>query len=103
MNQAFLDHYRCPKEFAIFSLVAELAGDSGFFRFGEEAICYGQSATGFHVGVAVTGLYDALRDVAVRGSTVELSFDSTQIIENPRRERYKTSSQISEKDLEMPD
>jgi len=99
MNQAFLDHYRCPEEFANFSLAGKLSEDSGFFRFGEEAICYGQSATGFRARVAVNSLYDSLLDVAVCGSTVQLSFDATQVIENLRRERYKTNSDKSEKGL----
>lgn len=99
MNQAFIDHYRCPKEFANFSLAGKLSEDSGFFRFGEEAICYGQSATGFRVCVAENSLHDTLQDVTICGSTIQLSFDPTQIIENLRRERYRTNSYSIEKGL----
>lgn len=88
MNQALIDYYRCPEEFAEFALAGTLSEVSGFFRFGRNAICYGQCSAGFLAPKPTDGLYDALDDVTINASAPRLPFDPTQIVENLRRERY---------------
>jgi hypothetical protein len=88
MNQALIDYYRCPEEFAEFVLAGTLSEVSGYFRFGRNAICYGQCSAGFLAPKPTDGLYDALDDVTINGSALRLPFNPTQIVENLRRERY---------------
>src|SRR5208282_724742 len=88
MNSALVDHYRCPESFAGFKLTDHLSDDTGYFRFGQNTICYGQSAAGFRASDADSVLYDALEDVTADGSTVCLPFNPTDVIDNLRLERY---------------
>ena len=89
-NRALVDHYRCPDIFADFELKGQLSGDTGYFRFGQESICYGRSTSGFRASRADRALYDALRDVITDGSNLLLPFDPTDVIDNLRLERYAT-------------
>jgi hypothetical protein len=88
MNTALIDHYRCPDTFADFELTGQLSGDAGYFRFGQDTICYGHSASGFLASRADVALYDALRDVTTDGATTLLPFDPADVIDNLRLERY---------------
>ena len=92
MNSAFLDHYRCPETFATFTLSGELSEDSGYFRFGPDAICFGRSSSGFRAGHATDELYDALTDVALDGAMLQLPFSPSEIVANLRYERYASAS-----------
>ena len=92
MKSAFLDHYRCPETFATFTLSGELSEDSGYFRFGPDAICFGRSSSGFRAGHATDELYDALTDVAADGPTLQLPFSPSEIVANLRYERYASAS-----------
>ena len=99
MNSAFLDHYRCPETFATFTLSGELSEDSGYFRFGPDAICFGQSSSGFRAGHATDELYDALTDVALDGAMLQLPFSPSEIVANLRYERYASASNRNGKTL----
>src|SRR5271157_5895836 len=88
MSTAFLDHYRCPDGLADFALAGRLSDDTGYFKFGQGTICYGQSASGFRATRADGTLYDILDDVTTRGSSVLLPFHPADVIDNLRLERY---------------
>jgi hypothetical protein len=88
MNRAVVDHYRCPENFADFKLSDRLSDDAGYFRFGPDTICYGQSASGFRSTETDSVLYDAIEDVTVDGSSVRLPFSPNDLIDNLRLERY---------------
>jgi len=88
MNTALIDHYRCPGSFADFALSGVLSDDAGYFRLGQDTICYGQSASGFRASRADAVLYDVLNDVTTRGSSTLLPFNPTDVIDNLRLERY---------------
>jgi hypothetical protein len=92
MNKAILDYYRCPEGIAEFSLAGELSPDAGFFRFGPEAVCYGQSAAGRRSARAGEGLYDVFADVSTRNARAHIPFDPNQVIDNLRLERYVHST-----------
>jgi hypothetical protein len=87
-NHALIDRYKCPDDVAAFSLAAGLSKEAGFFRFGQEAICYGQSVSGFRSIHPAGSLYDVAQDVEVDGLTIRLPFDPTMVIDNLRLERY---------------
>ena len=88
VNTALVDHYRCPESFANVELRGRLSDDAGYFRFGQDTICYGRSTSGFRASQADGVLYDALKDVTTNGSVTLLPFDPTDVIDNLRLERY---------------
>lgn len=90
-NQAFVTTFRCPEELCTFTVAPKLSFKPGYFRFGEDVICYGrcqgapaQDPTGL--------LYDAMEDVRIDGSGLVLPFDPNEIIDNLRFERYVTAT-----------
>lgn len=88
MHNILLDYYRAsalPK--AILPSKDQLNG-SGFFRFGQELICYGQCATGVASEVCDSAAFDASHSVAIVDSAIQLPFDIGEVIESLRRERY---------------
>jgi hypothetical protein len=92
MNQTFLDYYRCPDRFANFTLIGDLPKNSGFFRFGENVLCYGAASSGFSAPDGRADLRDALADVTLDGASLHLPFNPTEIVANLRRERYLRNS-----------
>jgi hypothetical protein len=92
MNRTFVDYYRCPEEFASCFLDGEQSGPLGHFRFGADAICYGSISKGAVHPSPDGELHDALKDAVVKRGAVGLSFDSDQVVNNLRFERYCGSS-----------
>lgn len=88
MNRTFLEYYRCPEEFALCSAGGGLTGQSGHFRFGPEAICFGSLRKGSVRNVASGDLHDSWDDVVAHSGSLSLSFDPDQVIDNLRLERY---------------
>jgi hypothetical protein len=95
MSAAFTEHYRCPDDFADFTLTASLSDDAGYFRFGGDTICYGQTASGFRLDRVDTNLFDCLNDVTTHGSSVLLPFSPTDVADNLRLERYARRFRLS--------
>jgi hypothetical protein len=89
MNNPLTEYYRCPGNLVDFQLAGALSEDPGYFCFGRETICYGNSSSGFRSKQLSGPLYDASTDVRVDGTTVRLPFDPNEIIENLRHERYR--------------
>src|SRR5262245_3214684 len=87
MRTALEAFYRCPEEFVNYTVAGDLSTKSGFFRFGEDTVCYGRSCCDAPATVA-DGLPDLSRHVSVGGTTLQLPFDPDQVIEGLRRERY---------------
>jgi hypothetical protein len=92
MNSAFLEYYRCPESLASFGLSGPLSENEGYFRFGSDAICYGQCSSGFRANHTTGELYDARADVATDGPTLHLPFSLSDIVANLRYERYTSCS-----------
>lgn len=88
MIQALSDYYRVPEALLGRVVASESSDDPGFFRFGPEAICYGQCASGVSTKIENAGLFDASKSVHVNGLDLHLPFDPAQAIENLRREQY---------------
>jgi hypothetical protein len=85
------DYYRVPESALGHVWGAKPSGETGFFRYGPTAVCYGQSASGVAKKVEDAGLYDIRKSIRMDGADVHLPFDLTQIVENLRRERYVPS------------
>lgn len=87
-SQALVDRYRCGKSLAEFELSGELSSDKGFFRFGDQAICYGSSTDGSRLDYPCRELYDTSRAAQTQACKVTLPFDPNEVIDNLRLERY---------------
>jgi hypothetical protein len=94
-NRALLERYRCSEGLADFRLSGELSANAGYFKFGPNAVCYGQSAAGSRSQELVPGLYDTDNDVKIHDATVDLPFDPNSVIDNLRLERYATDHNLN--------
>ncbi len=101
VNEKLIDYYRRPESFIHFTLSGPLCQDSGFFRFGQDAICYGQSSAGSLAKLVADQLYDVSADVNTNKPGPCLQFDPGQIIENLRYERYCSNSTAHRKELTL--
>src|SRR6516165_4725887 len=90
MNEPFLDFYRCPERFGTFALAAELRNEPGYFRFGDDLICFGQCSPGYSSRLPGNGLYDSYQAVSFNHASVRLPFALAHVINNLRLERYVT-------------
>jgi len=88
MKNFLLDYFRCPELISDFRSNGPVSDTPGFFRWGDDAICYGRSSTGFSARRADVDLYDVSADVHLQESSVVLPFDPAEVIENLLRERY---------------
>lgn len=88
MGHTVRDYFRFPDSHTKF---ASLPGDClrpGFFRFGDDIICYGRATRGYCTNRADGHLYDTAHDTCIANSHVSLAFDPDEIVENLLCERY---------------
>jgi hypothetical protein len=88
VKNALLEYYRCPDTNGHFRISGELSEDAGHFRWGQDVICYGRTASGFRANRVDADLYDISGDLSVEDSKAVLPFNADEVIENLRRERY---------------
>jgi hypothetical protein len=88
MTTALIDRYCCPDTLLDFNLTGPLSFDAGYFRFGQDTICYGRSGSGYRAGHARSLLYDVSQDVTIKGASVFLPFNPTEVIDSLRLEYY---------------
>ncbi len=88
---ALNDHYRLAEQYGHFKVAFPLAAHSGYFRFGESAICYGRTSSGSLRLDAGDDLDDMRRHILATGVDTVLPFDPDEVIDNFRYERYMTS------------
>jgi hypothetical protein len=88
MNNSVVQHYRCPERYVRLSPKGPFSQEKGYFRFGDDAICYGRYS-GLSPAPLPTGLlHDSIHDTVIDSGTVYLPFDPSQVVDNLRRERY---------------
>jgi hypothetical protein len=87
MTSDFLGFWRCPEEYAKFGVAQELGQTPRFFRFGNKITGFGRIALppGHHPDGHRP---DVFPFVQVQGNEITLPFDTSEILENLRRERY---------------
>jgi hypothetical protein len=66
----------------------ERAGDGGYFRLGERAVCFGHSSSGQLAAQPNEMLPDLRPEIVASNATVSLPFDPNEVITNLREERY---------------
>jgi len=95
MNSTLLDYFRCPEYLAEIDVSGDLSSEPGFFRFGEDMICYGQYSQGSPSKQITHHPMDASKAVGFKQTRVCLPFDLNQVVDNLRGERYVSSSSRS--------
>jgi hypothetical protein len=88
MNDSFVEYYRCPEAFVRFKPKGPMSSKSGFFRFGQDATCYGGYSGQSPAESLTEALPDAAVDVALENGTVYLPFDPSEVARNLRYEIY---------------
>jgi hypothetical protein len=91
LARALTTRYRCPESVLPSSPAVDLAGPSGFFRFGPNATCYGRLSEGCAAGRPDASSYDALGDVVFSDHCVTLPFDPSEVIDNFLLEHYASA------------
>ena len=86
-KQPILGYYRCPEEFLDFHIAGPLQESRGYFHFGPDLTCYGQTS-GCTCPTVDDHLFDVSAHVRRHGHTSLLPFDPTQVVDNLRYERY---------------
>ncbi len=83
-----IQYFRCPQRYLRLAPKGAPSATTGYFQFGDNAVCYGtyngHRADEFHTGM----LHDALCDVEIKDGTTYLPFDPSQVVDNLLRERY---------------
>ena len=88
MTDCFTRYYRCPERYVRFARNESLSAANGYFRFGQEATCYGR-CFGEHASPCPDGkLYDALPDIVIENGVTYLPFDLERIVDNLCHEEY---------------
>jgi hypothetical protein len=87
MNETLVAQYRCPESLVKLSLAGELSAGLGYFSL-DNAVCFERSSVGSPAKLAGAGLPELSRKVTWDGPTLRLPFDSSEIVDNLRRERY---------------
>jgi glycosyltransferase involved in cell wall biosynthesis len=88
MSTAFFDYFRCSPDVVRFHCVQEPSGEPGYFRLGEDLVCYGKTANvpvGKHFSQA---LGDGTPDIGMGRNGIYLPFDPDEAVDNLRFERY---------------
>jgi hypothetical protein len=88
LNKALIDYFRCPEVFADYALRGDLCPGEGYFRFGPEVICYGQSSLGYYAETPAKATCDLAYHIRTEGTTCYIPFDPLAIVDNLRCERY---------------
>lgn len=89
MSNYLTEYFRCPEHYASFVLDGEPSRRSGYFRFGEGAICFGRCSRGVPAESPNDALWDGLLATRAESEVIRLPFDLTEVVENLRNERYK--------------
>lgn len=95
-----IEHFRCPENGIDLAVSEDLSVESGYFRFGADAVCFGQSKSAIATPAVTDVLYDSRQDVSTVDGKVQLPFDPVQVVDNLRNERYKRNLSSDRKEID---
>lgn len=88
MSNVVSDYFRFPTGVLDFGLLGELSPPSGFFRFGQDTLCFGRNSTG-QTGETPSDAVILSADNLLSGDgRCLVPFDPDEVINNLRFERY---------------
>jgi hypothetical protein len=88
VNTGLTQYYRCPDRFERFELKGQHPQTKGYFRFGQDSICYGNYQQQRGSLKCIEELHDALSEVEINDGIVYLPFQPAQIATNLGHEAY---------------
>jgi len=88
MSRTFYEYFRCPDGAAKFFVEGRLSKNQGYFQFGKQIVCYGNSSGVPLATNAARHLADGSARVRLRNRKVGLPFNLDQIANNLRFEHY---------------
>lgn len=91
MSNSFEQYFKCPERYAQFALKGPLSTTEGYFRFGEDAVCFARYSGGQPCNSPNGSLADAAREVTMERGTGHLPFDVDEVVDGLRLERYASS------------
>ena len=81
-------YYRCPDGYVRIDVREPLSSESGYFRFGNDVVCYGQLGKGQPSNTSIGNLVDTMDHSIVERGIAYLPFDPAQVADNLRYELY---------------
>lgn len=96
MNEYVTRYYRCPERHIKFNLAGPLSQGNGYFRFGNEGLCYGQLARDTPSPTPNGKVCDVIGQATTENGITYLPFDVTQVVDNLRLELYSKNSRHDE-------
>lgn len=88
MNKHVADYYRCSIQHLNLDLAGPLSPETGYFKFGEQGLYYGQLFGDKPAAKPNGRLCDLTSQVRVQGGVTYLPFDLEQVADNLRLELY---------------
>ncbi len=88
-SETVIDRYRSPQDLMDIVANEPLSSGAGFFRFGQNGICYGRSRARVLSSRPEFLLHDAAGEVAIENTKLLLPFNLNEVIDNLRLERYR--------------
>jgi hypothetical protein len=88
MNNPVAQYYRCPERYVQFRVDGVPSGLSGYFRFGDDVVCFGQLCKDQPSPRQNGTLGNAMDHVISDGGITSLPFDISHIADNLRYELY---------------
>jgi len=90
-SETVIERYRCPQDLIDIVSSEPVSSRTGFFRFGQNSICYGRSRAAVVASRPESSLHDAAGDVDVENARLLLPFNLKEVIDNLRLERYRNA------------
>jgi len=97
MQNVLSDYYRAAITSEFISPCPNDMDGAGFFRFGKDIVCYGESLTGVATTVLASADFDASKATRFAGTQIRLPFAVSEVVENLRGERYVGHSNVGRK------
>jgi hypothetical protein len=88
MQSYLVQYFRCPKQFERIVWDEPRSEGSGYFRFGQMSICYGNYHAQKPSPGPIGALADALSDVVIQDGKALLPFNPSQVVQNLHHEAY---------------
>lgn len=81
-------YYRLPAGWEKETSTRGKIGEAGFFQFGSQIVCFGESESGVAPKSSEAATFDAAKGVRKNGSDIRLPFNISNVIQNLRLEQY---------------
>jgi hypothetical protein len=88
MNEYVTQYYRCPEKYIKLASAGLLSKEEGFFRFGDEGLCYGQLAIVTPSPTPNGKLCEVIGHATTENGVAYLQFEVTPVVDNLRLELY---------------